>query len=73
MTLHALRNRSGEYWCVAGNAVDDKVNASAFLDVQCKYTVFQLRIQTEYLIERSVVEPNRTAEHGLKIGFGNRT
>ena len=40
LTLHALRNKSGEYWCVAGNAVDDKANASALLDVQCKYAEF---------------------------------
>jgi len=31
------RNQSGRYWCSAENGVGVKLNASAFLDVQCKF------------------------------------
>ena len=37
LTFDALRNRSGEYWCIADNGLKDTANASAYLDVQCKY------------------------------------
>ena len=37
LTFDALRNRSGEYWCMADNGINDTANASAYLDVQCKY------------------------------------
>ena len=37
LTFDALRNRSGEYWCIADNGLNDTANASAYLDVQCKY------------------------------------
>ena len=37
LTFHALRNRSGEYWCIADNGLNDTANASAYLDVHCKY------------------------------------
>lgn len=33
----ADRSQSGEYWCSADNGVDEAVNTSAQLDVQCKY------------------------------------
>jgi len=36
------RNHSGEYWCTADNGVDEAVNASAFLEVQCKYGQWQV-------------------------------
>ena len=39
LTVDGLRNDSGEYWCVAGNGLGDPANASASLDVQCKYHV----------------------------------
>ena len=39
LTFDALRNRSGEYWCIADNGLNDTANASAYLDVQCKYDV----------------------------------
>lgn len=31
------RNQSGRYWCSAENGLDVKLNASALLDVQCKF------------------------------------
>ena len=37
LTFDALRNRSGEYWCVADNGLNVMANASAYLDVHCKY------------------------------------
>ena len=37
LTFDALRNRSGEYWCIADNGLNDTVNVSAYLDVHCKY------------------------------------
>lgn len=33
------RNQSGEYWCLAANGLNVTVNASASLDVQCKYSL----------------------------------
>ena len=37
LTFDALRNQSGKYWCIADNGLNDTANASAYLDVQCKY------------------------------------
>ena len=37
LTFDAVRNRSGEYWCIADNGLIGTANASAYLDVQCKY------------------------------------
>lgn len=31
------RNQSGRYWCSAENGLGVKLNASALLDVQCKF------------------------------------
>ena len=36
LSFLALRNLSGRYWCSAVNGFTDPVNASAYLDVQCK-------------------------------------
>lgn len=33
------RNQSGEYWCLAANGLNVTANASASLDVQCKYSL----------------------------------
>ena len=33
------RNRSGTYWCSADNGLNTIANASATLDVQCKYVM----------------------------------
>lgn len=38
LSFEAFRNQSGEYWCLAENGLNETVNASAYLDVQCKYT-----------------------------------
>ena len=37
LSFEAFRNNSGEYWCLADNGLNSTDNASAFLDVQCKY------------------------------------
>lgn len=37
LNLMASRNQSGKYWCSADNGFNITVNASADLDVQCKY------------------------------------
>ena len=37
LSFETHRNQSGEYWCSAGNGVGLGINASAYLDVQCKY------------------------------------
>ena len=37
MSFKANRNHSGKYLCSAENGLDITVNASAYLDVQCKY------------------------------------
>jgi len=39
LTLETKRNHSGKYWCTAENGLDVQINASANLNVQCKYTV----------------------------------
>ena len=33
----ANRNQSGKYWCLAENGFNSTANASAYLDVHCKY------------------------------------
>ena len=33
----AHRSHTGRYWCLAENGLDVSANASAYLDVQCKY------------------------------------
>ena len=42
LTLETRKNQSGEYWCSAENGVGLAINASAYLDVQCKYRVNSL-------------------------------
>lgn len=37
LSFKALRSQSGRYWCLAQNGLEDSVNASAYLDVQCEY------------------------------------
>ena len=39
LSFEANRNQSGEYWCSVENGLSVTVNASAHLDVQCKYSV----------------------------------
>ena len=39
------RDQSGKYWCLAENGLNLTVNASANLNVQCKYQ------NTEFLVE----------------------
>ena len=41
LSFEANRNQSGEYWCSAENGLSVTVNASAHLDVQCKYSLMQ--------------------------------
>ena len=37
LSFVANRDQSGEYWCKAENGLSKNVNASASLDVQCKW------------------------------------
>ena len=37
MSFKANRTHSGKYWCSAENGLNSTANASANLDVQCKY------------------------------------
>ena len=38
MSFDAGRSQSGKYWCLAENGLEKgQINASAYLDVQCKY------------------------------------
>lgn len=37
LTIETRKDHSGEYLCVADNGLSDTANASAYLDVQCKY------------------------------------
>ena len=37
LSFQAFRNQSGKYWCSADNGLQPAGNASAVLDVQCKY------------------------------------
>lgn len=36
LSFKAKRDQSGKYWCSAENVLNATVNASAYLDVQCK-------------------------------------
>ena len=37
LNFNVSRNHSGKYWCTADNGLDVNINASALLDVQCKF------------------------------------
>lgn len=37
LSFETYRNQSGQYWCLAVNELNSAVNASANLNVQCKY------------------------------------
>ena len=37
LNLIVNRNHTGKYWCIADNGLDMNINASALLDVQCKF------------------------------------
>ena len=37
LNFKANRSHSGKYWCSADNGLDTSDNASAYLDVLCKY------------------------------------
>ena len=39
LSIETNRNHSGKYWCSAENGLSSAVNASANLDVQCKFIV----------------------------------
>ena len=36
LSFEANRNHSGKYWCSVENGLGVAINASAYLDVQCK-------------------------------------
>lgn len=37
LSLKAHRSQTGRYWCLAENGLEVSANASAYLNVQCKY------------------------------------
>ena len=37
LSFSALKSDSGKYWCLAENGIGLAINASASLDVQCKF------------------------------------
>ena len=39
LSFETNRNQSGKYWCLAENGLNSTVNASAHLNVQCKYSI----------------------------------
>ena len=47
LSLVVNRNQSGNYWCVAENGFQTIANASAYLNVLCKY---QMVVLSTYLI-----------------------
>ena len=40
LQFESNRTQSGKYWCSAENGLTSALNASAKLDVQCKYNIF---------------------------------
>jgi len=44
LSFEANRTHSGKYWCLAENGLKTAINASAYLDVQCKYPVIILEV-----------------------------
>ena len=38
LSFETLKDHSGEYWCTADNGFSDTASASAYLNVQCKYS-----------------------------------
>ena len=44
LTFGAIRNTSGQYWCSAENGLGLTANASAYLDVQCRYSCIAIVI-----------------------------
>jgi len=37
LSFETKSNHSGKYWCLADNGLNSPVNASANLDIQCKF------------------------------------
>lgn len=44
ISFEANRTHSGKYWCSAENGLKTAINASAYLDVQCKYSLTILEL-----------------------------
>ena len=44
LSFEANRTHSGKYWCSAENGLKTEINASAYLDVQCKYSLIILEL-----------------------------
>ena len=44
LSLKTNRNDSGKYWCSVENGLGITVNASAILDVQCKYIMLSTNL-----------------------------
>ena len=55
LSFTVKRNHSGKYWCTAKNVFNAVANASAYLDVLCKYEISNFNsdfITQNYCIER---------------------
>ena len=51
LSFKALRSQSGRYWCLAQNGLEDSVNASAYLDVQCEYKNNEMKWNSNFEIQ----------------------
>ena len=51
LSFKALRSQSGRYWCLAQNGLEDSVNASAYLDVQCEYKNNEMKGNSNFEIQ----------------------
>ena len=47
LSIKTNRNASGVYWCSADNGLNSTINASAHLDVQCKYNGYSLKCKVK--------------------------
>lgn len=49
LRFQANRNQSGKYWCSANNGLGLTVNASAYLNVQCKLEIIIFDVNKIYI------------------------
>ena len=52
LSFESSKNRSGKYWCMARNELGLTINASALLDVQCKFWKIKLNLTRLYVVIR---------------------
>lgn len=49
LSFEARKDHSGEYFCIADNGFSKTANASAYLNVQCKYETILLHKNTNFI------------------------